>query len=82
MKVEDIITKIDETLETYNLPRRVKDALQKVKKDLKMDNQDLAIRATSAIYLLDEVANDVNIPMHAKTALWDVISDLEALKEE
>jgi len=45
-------------------------------------SQDVAVRVTSAIYELEEVANDINIPTHAKTALWDLISNLEAIKHE
>ncbi|MBU4406319.1 MAG: UPF0147 family protein, partial [Candidatus Altiarchaeota archaeon] len=30
----------------------------------------------------EDVTNDINIPMHAKTALWDLVSDLEAIKHE
>ena len=44
--------------------------------------QDVAVRVTSAIYELEDITNDINIPMHAKTALWDLVSDLEAIKHE
>ncbi len=80
MDVDDVIGKIDETLEGYAMPKRVKASLVDIKRQIVDEKQDGAIRVTSAIYELDEIANDVNIPMHAKTALWDIIADLEALK--
>jgi uncharacterized protein (UPF0147 family) len=40
----------------------------------------MSMRITTAIYGIEEVSGDINIPMHAKTQLWDIISDLEALK--
>ncbi|MFC2154295.1 UPF0147 family protein [Candidatus Altiarchaeota archaeon] len=80
MDANDVIVKIDETVNNHSMPKRVKASLSKVKEEIVDEKQDLAVRVTSAIYELDEIANDVNIPMHAKTALWDIISDLEALK--
>jgi len=81
MEIKDVIEKIDEALSDYSMPRRMKTTLAQVKAELLKEGQDKAIRITTAIYLVDEVANDVNIPMHAKTKLWDIISDLEALKK-
>ncbi len=81
MDLKKVIEKIDETSQDYFMPRRVKIILKKVGEELKREDQDLAVRITSAVYRIEEVSNDVNIPMHAKTALWDIISDLEALKE-
>ncbi len=81
MELSDVITKIEETLQNCSMPRRVKGTLTHVKEELMKDNPELAVRATTAVYELDEVANDINIPMHAKTVLWDIISDLEALKK-
>ena len=82
MDVNEITKKIDDTLKDYSVPRRVKEALGKVSRDILKDDKDKSIKITSAVYELEEISNDVNIPMHAKTVLWDIISDLEALKGE
>lgn len=81
MDLKEVIEKMDESSQDYFMPRRVKIILRKVGEELNREDQDLAVRVTSAVYRIEEVANDINIPMHAKTALWDIISDLEALKE-
>ncbi|RLI88410.1 MAG: hypothetical protein DRO62_03755 [Candidatus Altiarchaeales archaeon] len=81
MELKGVIAKIDETSEDYSMPGRIRNTLKRVSKELKKDDQDLAVRITTAVYEIDEVINDINIPMHAKTALWDIISDLEAIKE-
>jgi len=80
MELEAVLEKIDETSQDYSMPKRVKTVLKKVGDDLKNNNQDISIRITTAIYGIEGVAGDINIPMHAKTQLWDIISDLEALK--
>lgn len=81
MDIDKVIGKMDESSQDYFMPKRVKIILKNVGEELKREDQDLAVRVTSAVYRIEEVANDINIPMHAKTALWDIISDLEALKE-
>lgn len=81
MDLERVIEKIDETSQDYSMPRRVKIILKKISDNLKKKDQDIAVMVTSAVYEIDEVANDINIPMHTKTTLWDIISDLEALKK-
>jgi uncharacterized protein (UPF0147 family) len=39
------------------------------------------VRATSAILILDDLANDPNIPLHGRTLIWNVISQLEVLSQ-
>jgi uncharacterized protein (UPF0147 family) len=78
--VKDVLNKIDDVLADYSMPRRVKGVLTQIKTDLGKSGQEVDVVVTSAIYTLDEITNDVNISMHAKTIIWDIISDLEALK--
>ncbi len=40
----------------------------------------LDVRAASAIFILDELANDPNIPLHGRTLIWNIISQLETIK--
>jgi uncharacterized protein (UPF0147 family) len=80
MELEIVLVKIEESTQDYSMPRRVKSVLKKVGEDLKKNDSDMAMRVTTAIYGIEEVANDINIPMHAKTMLWNIISELEAVK--
>jgi len=82
MDIEQVIAKINELIEDHSMPKRTKAVLEKIGKELKNEEQDVAVRVTSAIYELEDITNDINIPMHAKTALWDLLSDLEAIKHE
>jgi len=81
VEVDGILSKIDDTLEDYSMPKRVKASLAQIKADLIKPKKDADVVITSSIYTLDEITNDVNISMHAKTVIWDIISDLEALKK-
>jgi uncharacterized protein (UPF0147 family) len=80
MDLDTVLEKIEETTQDYSMPRRVKAVLKRVGDDLRKNDQDIAMKVTAAIYGIEEVSNDINIPMQAKTTLWSIISDLEALK--
>jgi uncharacterized protein (UPF0147 family) len=80
MDLEDVCREIQEACVDQSVPRRVRDVLSKISGELNKGGQDSAVKITSAIYDLDEIANDVNLPVHAKTLLWDIISHLESIK--
>ncbi|MBU0762256.1 MAG: UPF0147 family protein [Candidatus Altiarchaeota archaeon] len=80
MDYKNVFAKIDDILVDYSMPKRIKNVLAKIKTDLTKDTKNKDVAITSAIYALDEATNDVNIPMHVKTVIWDIISELESLK--
>jgi uncharacterized protein (UPF0147 family) len=81
MDVKAVISKIDEVLADYSMPKRIKLVLSQIKSDLGKNQKDVDVAITTSIYTLDEITNDVNVPMHSKTVIWDIISELEALKK-
>ena len=42
------------------------------------DSEDPTVRASAVILKLDEISNDPNIPIHARTLIWEILSKLEA----
>jgi uncharacterized protein len=79
--VKGVLSKIDDVSTDYSMPKRIKVVLAQIKSDLSRGSSEKDVVITSAIYALDEITNDVNIPMHAKTVIWNIISELEALKK-
>jgi len=80
MDVDLLSNRLDEAIKDPSIPKRVKVILERVKVEVKDKKKDADISLTTAIYELDEIVNDVNIPMHAKTVLWNLIGNLESLK--
>ena len=37
---------------------------------------------STAIYMLDDVSTDINMPSHTRTDIWETISKMEAVKEK
>ena len=59
--------------------------IRKIVKDSMIMLQDpklsIAVRAANAISMLDEVAQDPNMPSFARVTLWSAVSELESIRE-
>ena len=61
------------------VPRNIRRSAENVKSILMNENTSEAIKAASAISILDEISNDPNIPLHTRTLIWNVASQLETI---
>lgn len=81
-KIEEISFLMDPVIEDTTVPRNIRSAVSEAKKKILEDSGELSVRLASAIYTLDDVANDINMPFHTRTEIWNIISELEKFKEE
>lgn len=83
MTAENVIKQCVEVLERImsddTVPRNIRRSADSVKSTLLNDQDSEAIRAASAISILDEISNDPNIPLHTRTLIWNVASQLETV---
>lgn len=77
--IEAIAELMGNVLEDTSVPRNIRGAVEEAKKVILSATDDVAL--SRAIYLLDDVSNDINLPSHSRTELWTIITELEALKE-
>ena len=68
----------DSNITPRNIRKIVKDSILM----LQDPKQSLAVRAANAISLLDEVAQDPNMPSFARVTLWSAVSELESIREQ
>ncbi|MGB9577475.1 MAG: UPF0147 family protein [Candidatus Micrarchaeia archaeon] len=80
-ELSKVIEVLSQLIEDTSVPRNVRASIASAKQKLEsMD--DPATSISSAIYALDEVSNDINLPMHARTLVWNLLSELEVIKEK
>jgi len=79
-EIEKVIEVLDQLVEDTSVPRNVRASITTAKQKLQ-NTEDPATGISSAIYALDEVSNDINMPMHARTLIWNLLSELEIVKE-
>ena len=80
-KIKQITDILDLLADDSSVPRNIRKGATDAKTRL-LDTKDaMDVRATSAIMILDDLANDPNIPLHGRTLIWNVISQLEILSQ-
>lgn len=86
MLMTDIVAQICESLEEsvvqdLSVPRNIRKAASEAIENLKDKEQSRKVRAHSAIEILDEISNDPNMPMHTRTVIWQVLTELEQIED-
>ena len=79
---EEVNRLLDEINNDRTVPRNVKECLKRAREDLNNEKLDATVRISSAISLLDEVANDPNMPIYARTQVWNIVSMLESMNKK
>ncbi len=74
--IMDMLTQI---AEDNTLPKNVRRGAQGAWEELARESVAEDLRISSAVGILDDLANDVNLPVHGRTSIWSVISRLESL---
>jgi uncharacterized protein (UPF0147 family) len=80
VKLKQIIEVLDQLAEDTSVPRNIRRGATEAKDRILQKNEALDVRAASAIFILDELANDPNIPLHGRTLIWNIISQLETVR--
>ncbi len=78
-KLKQVVDVLDSISEDTSVPRHIRRGAADAKARLSKKGEALDLRVTSAIMIMDDLANDPNIPLHGRTLIWNVISQLETV---
>ncbi len=85
-KINQIILLMDPIIEDNGVPRNIKRIISESKENLlsasDKGTEEMEMKIAGAVYSLEEISNDINMPFHIRTEIWNLISELEKLKEE
>ncbi|MFQ6060310.1 MAG: UPF0147 family protein [Thermoplasmata archaeon] len=79
-KLKQVMEVLDQLAEDTSVPRNIRRGAVEAKDLLLKEEDALDVRVASAIFMMDELANDPNIPLHGRTLIWNIISQLETIK--
>lgn len=79
--IEPILRALDSLTEDTAIPKNVRFSITKAKNRLKAQGDAVAVLTTS-MHALEEVVNDINMPMHGRTIIWNILSEMEQMKEQ
>jgi uncharacterized protein (UPF0147 family) len=78
--INQINVQMDSLIGDTSVPKNVRSAVTEAKVKLN-ESGDVIVRVSSAIYSLDAVSNDINLPAQARTVVWNILSMLESIKQ-
>ncbi len=79
--IEAVVEMMDALVEDFSVPRNIRNSVAEGRERM-LGDEDLSVRVTAAIYKLDDISNDINMPPHTRTDIWSIISQLEAIREK
>ncbi len=75
-QVAEIMTRISGDT---SVPRNIRRAAGDARESLLKEGDEPIVKAASAISILDDISNDPNMPVHARTTIWSALSVLETI---
>ncbi|NVM29426.1 MAG: UPF0147 family protein [Candidatus Helarchaeota archaeon] len=81
-KKKQVIYILSSIAEDTSVPRNIRRAANEGITSMEDESiESLAIRASNAISKLDEISQDPNCPLYARTKIWNAVSVLETIKD-
>jgi hypothetical protein len=79
INLSEIIEIMNEIEEDNSIPKNIRKTISEAKQRLKKD-EDPTLKIGAVVYSLEEIAEDINIPSHARTQIWTILSALESIE--
>jgi uncharacterized protein (UPF0147 family) len=77
--IDNCILMLQHIMEDNTIPRNIRRVADETRQLLMNDSKELGLRAAEAISKIDEISNDPNMPVHARTRIWQLVSQLETI---
>ncbi|MEN2975243.1 MAG: UPF0147 family protein [Candidatus Caldarchaeales archaeon] len=79
-KRENVVQILESIANDTNTPRNIRRVAKAASDALFDERYPIAVRAANAIEMIEEVINDPNMPVFARTQFWMAISILEIIR--
>lgn len=77
---EEVSEILKQITDNSTVPRNIRKVADVSNTILMEGEGEEIVRVSEVIARLDEISNDPNIPVHARTLIWEILSKLEAVK--
>ena len=79
-KLVQIAGMLEDLVADTSIPKNIRKALSDAKDRLRSGDED-SVKVSAAIYLIESISDDINMPAHARTQIWAIMGELEATKQ-
>ena len=80
-RISQALVILGQVSEDNTTPRNIRRAATEAAGALQKTEHTHAVRASSAVSILDEILQDPNMPPYTRVRLWNVMSILEAITD-
>ncbi|MFN3267727.1 MAG: UPF0147 family protein [Zestosphaera sp.] len=80
-RIRQAMLMLEKIVNDSSIPRNIRRAAINSLNMLRDPSLTPGVKAANAVSILDEVTQDPNMPMHARTAIWNVIAVLSTVKD-
>jgi uncharacterized protein (UPF0147 family) len=80
MDIPQISSMLEDLVNDTSIPKNIRRALSEAKTRLDSQEEKM-VKISAAIYVIESITEDINMPPHARTQIWAITSALEALNE-
>ena len=80
VELKEISSMLDNLVVDTSIPKNIRRALSEAKSRLD-SNEEKSVKISAAIYVIESITEDINMPPHARTQIWAIMSALESLNE-
>mgnify|MGYP001224243890 FL=1 len=77
--IENCVLMLQHIMDDSTIPRNIRRVADETRQLLMNQNKGTGLRAAEAISKIDEISNDPNMPVHARTRIWELVSQLETI---
>jgi uncharacterized protein (UPF0147 family) len=77
--IRQCIEVLDRIVNDDSVPRNIRRTADNMKNVLSSEKEPASVRAAMVISRLDEMGNDPNVPIHTRTLIWGLSSQLETI---
>lgn len=78
---ENVEQLLNDMINDRSVPRNIKRIAQRSINQLHREDETPGVIASNVMYMVDDLAQDANIPFHARTTVYRIISILEKVKD-
>ncbi len=80
-KMEQALAVLGQITNDTSVPRNIRRAATEAVDIIEKGEGTPAMKASNAISTLDEISQDPNCPLYARTKLWNLVSILETVRD-
>lgn len=78
-KIKQCIAMLDHIATDSSVPRNIRRSADEIKTILSNEAEGLNMKVASGISILNNINNDPNMPLHTRTLIWQLSSQLESI---